>query len=58
MKKLTPQQKAAITMRERYGEDFFSKIGKHYNRPTRGNSERMREVALIKWNKIKNKEEK
>jgi hypothetical protein len=50
----TPQQKAADTLRERYGADYFSKLGSHNNRPNRNNSEHMRKIGKIglgiRWN--------
>tara|TARA_R110000868_G_scaffold84916_2_gene239204 strand:+ start:1171 stop:1365 length:195 start_codon:yes stop_codon:yes gene_type:complete len=51
MKKISPQEKAAITTKERHGDDFFSKIGKHNNRVLKGNSEAMRELAQLRWKK-------
>jgi hypothetical protein len=49
----TPQQKAAETMRKKYGEDFFSKIGSHKSdsRANKGDSNRMRELAKLRWEK-------
>lgn len=46
---ISKQKKAAQTMREKYGEDYFSKIGTHSNRVTKGDSERMRELAKLSW---------
>ena len=44
---ISKQKKAAQTMREKYGEDYFSKIGTHSNRVTKGDSERMRDVKVV-----------
>lgn len=53
-------QKTVKTIKEKYGEDHYKKIGAMSSKPTRGDSEAMRKVVQARWDKYRKlkKEEK
>lgn len=54
MKELSKQQKAANTMKQKYGDDYFSKLAKHGNNAYKGDSEHMSNLAKKRWEKYRN----
>lgn len=50
------QKKRLKTIYEKYGNDYFSKLGKKSNTALVGNTEYMRELAKKRWDKERLKE--
>jgi len=50
-----PEQykKSVATMKERYGEDYYSRIAKHDNQWLKGNSDAMRDLVNKRWAKYR-----
>lgn len=53
----TPHEKMVETMKKKYGDDYFSKLGSHNNRPNRDNPEHMSRIGKLgaqkRWGKKK-----
>jgi hypothetical protein len=52
--------KGVATIKQKYGEDYYSKIGKHNNRPNRDKPEWMSEIGKLgaqkRWAKVRENE--
>ncbi len=54
MAELTPDQRRSQTRKERYGEDFYRKIGKKGGDNNKSNtSEKGRAAANLRWERIR-----
>ena len=50
-------EKQVATIKEKYGEDYFSRIAKHDNQWLKGNSDAMRDLVNKRWAKYRKDKE-